>query len=119
MRVLVPKMCELCGIDYNKYVEKEKGHLKIVHNGFNVANSWKFDFVDKGWQAYCICNQKHNLIRFCSFTTSDDKLYYFQIGGTCRSYMGNGMHVDYFDITDSLTKKRLDKFMKSDQVCKR
>lgn len=120
-RVLVPKICELCGIDYNKYVQydKEKRHLKIVHTGFNVKPSWKFDFGYKGRQSYCICNQKHDKIRFCSFMTSDDKLYYFQIGGICHRYMGNGINVDYVDMTDHLTKKRLEEFMKSDQACKR
>ena len=112
-RVLVPLICKLCGIDYNKHVEydKDKGHVKIVHSGFNVAMSWKHNPVNKKWQSYCICNQTHQLINFCSFTTSDNKLYYFQIGGTCYSYITNGMHIDYHDITDSLTKKRLEKFM--------
>ena len=113
--VLIPKICEICGIDYNTYVkkDKEKGHLKIDHSGFNATKSWMFDFKKKGWQSYCICNQTHELIRYCSFMTSDSKLYYFQIGGTCHEYITGGMDVEYYDITDNLTRKRLKNFMDS------
>ena len=113
-RVLIPKICEICGIDYNTYVkhDKEKGHSNIDHSQFNVTQSFMIDLGKKGWPSYCICNQKHKLIRFCSFVTSDEKFYYFQIGGTCHSYITGGMmDVHYCNITDRRTKRVLKEFM--------
>ena len=98
--VLIPKIRQICGIAKKfEMWNKLKGHKQIVHESFGTANCWKFQ-MGNGWKNYCICNKMHGFIRLCSFVTKDEKLYYFQIGGTCYSYISDGDTIDYASYDD-------------------